>query len=217
MPDPVTRLLIVDDQPSIRTSLSLVLTEIGYSVRCAGDGFAALSEFRLAIPDILLTDLNMPGMSGFELLSIVHRRFPWVRTIAMSGAFSGNEVLSGVNADAFFQKGSSVDSLLRIMGGLPKMEPAEPRPSSAKQPLWIQGNSRDASGKAYVTIECPECLRSFAQDLTNPIGPARTTDCIHCRSSIQYILVPPTEPAQGYERPSHNDWRISAGQPQSNQ
>ena len=217
MANPVTRLLIVDDQPSIRTSLSLVLTEIGYSVRCAGDGFEALSELRMAIPDILLTDLNMPGMSGFELLSVVHRRFPWVGTIAMSGAFSGDEVLSGVLADAFYQKGSSVESLLRIMGGLPKMEPSASKASSAKQPLWIQGSSRDASGRLYVTIECPECLRSFAQDLTNPIGPARTADCIHCRSSIQYILVPPAEPAQGYERPARKDWRMYEGQPQSNQ
>ena len=115
-------LLIVDDESSIRISLSHVLTEIGYSVRIAEDGFSALAEMHQGgVPDILLSDLNMPGMSGFELLSVVRRRFPVIRTVAMSGAFSGDEVPSGVAADAFYQKGSSLGSLLKIMEALPQM------------------------------------------------------------------------------------------------
>ncbi len=112
-------LLIVDDEHTVRSTLSLVLTEIGYSVRCAEDGFSALAEMQKEVPDILLSDLNMPGMTGFELLSVVRHRIPSVKTIAMSGAFSGDEVPSGVAADAFYQKGSSIDSLLRIVESLP--------------------------------------------------------------------------------------------------
>jgi CheY-like chemotaxis protein len=122
MPDPRARLLIVDDEPSIRSSLANVLTEIGYGVRSAEDGLSALDELRKEVPDLLLTDLNMPGMSGFELLSEVRRHFPAIQTIAMSGYFCGDEVPSGVVADAFFQKGSSVGSLLRILDGLAGME-----------------------------------------------------------------------------------------------
>jgi hypothetical protein len=69
-------LLVVDDEASIRLSLSQALIEIGYSVRCAEDGFSALRELSSAVPDLLLSDLNMPGMSGFELLSEVRRSFP---------------------------------------------------------------------------------------------------------------------------------------------
>src|ERR1035438_487726 len=97
------KLLIVDDEPSIRESMSLILADIGYSVRTAEDGFSALIEMRKEIPDILLSDLNMPGMSGFGLLSVVRRRFPAMQTIAMSGAFHGDEVPSGVAADRFYQ------------------------------------------------------------------------------------------------------------------
>ncbi|MGA3334162.1 MAG: response regulator [Terracidiphilus sp.] len=122
MPCTKERLLIVDDEPSFRESLTFVLTEIGYSVRAAEDGFSALLEIRKEIPDIILSDLNMPGMSGFELLSVVHRRFPAIPVIAMSGAFSGDEAPSGVVADAFYQKGSSLGALLMIMGALPRME-----------------------------------------------------------------------------------------------
>ena len=69
--------------------MSLVLAQIGYLVRSAGDGFSALVELQKELPNILVSDLNMPGMNGFELLSVVRRRFPSVQTIAMSGAFSG--------------------------------------------------------------------------------------------------------------------------------
>jgi CheY-like chemotaxis protein len=123
--DPLARLLVVDDEPSIRTSMSQVLAEIGYSVRSAQDGFSALVEMQKEIPEIILSDLNMPGMSGFELLSLVRRRFPAIRLIAMSGAFSGDEVPSGVTADAFYQKGSGVRSLLKIIGGLAPPEPGQ--------------------------------------------------------------------------------------------
>jgi CheY-like chemotaxis protein len=143
MPETKARLLIVDNEPSIRIALQYLLTEIGYSVRCAEDGFTALARIRQEIPDILLSDLNMPGMSGFELLSVVRQQFPAIQTIAMSGAFSGNEVPSGVAADAFFQKGSSLGSLLRIMGGLPHVER---RAAESSEPvLWMDETARESS------------------------------------------------------------------------
>jgi CheY-like chemotaxis protein len=129
----LARLLIVDDEPSIRYSLSCLLTEIGYDVRSAEDGFSALLEIRNQVPEILLSDLNMPGMSGFELLSEVRRQFPAIQTIAMSRAFHGDEAPSGVAADGFYQKGSSMGSLLRLMGSLPRR--AAP---SSNQPLREQ-------------------------------------------------------------------------------
>ena len=129
MPDANAKLLVVDDEPLIRKTMSLVLGEIGYRVRSADNGFSALREIRQEMPDILLSDLNMPGMSGFELLSEVRRQFPAIQTIAMSGAFRGDEVPSGVAADGFYQKGSSMGSLLRLMGGLHRQDGM-----SSKQP-----------------------------------------------------------------------------------
>ena len=98
------RLLIVDDDPSIRFSMVAVLDEIGFSVRSADNGFAALAEIGREAPDIVLSDLNMPGMSGFEFLGVVRKHFPSIHLIAMSGSFSGDEVPSGVTADAFYPK-----------------------------------------------------------------------------------------------------------------
>ena len=105
------RLLVADDDPFIRCSLSAALADIGFQVSLAVGGVSALLEIEREIPDILLSDLHMPGMSGFELLIVVRQRYPTIHTIAMSGAFSGNEVPSGVAADAYYNKGSSLGAL----------------------------------------------------------------------------------------------------------
>jgi CheY-like chemotaxis protein len=185
------KLLIVDDEPAIRTSISHVLAEVGYHARVAEDGFSALREIRRQMPDILLSDLNMPGMSGFELLSVVRRRFPAIQAIAMSGAFCGDEVPSGIAADAFYQKGSSIGALLQILNAVPHMERRAPRPSGAAVPLWIHPNRQDLPDEVGVTIACPECLRTFRQPAGSSICRIHETECIYCRTSIQYAIVEP--------------------------
>ena len=102
------KLLVVDDEPSIRVSLAQIFMQFGHSVRTAEDGFAALVEIRQQIPDILLSDLNMLGMSGFELLSVVRRQFPQIHVIAMSDSFSGDSIPPGVAADVFYEKGTGL-------------------------------------------------------------------------------------------------------------
>jgi CheY-like chemotaxis protein len=194
MADAKPTILIVDDELTIRTSLSVILREFGHGVRCSADGFSALHEIRREIPDILLSDLNMPGMSGFELLSVVRRRFPVIQVVAMSGAFSGEEAPSGVAADAFYQKGCSMGSLLRIIASLPRPEPARPSRPVKLAPIWIQSDGRNPSGEEHVTIPCPECLRTFSEVLGAVAHLIYETSCVYCHSPIQYAVVKPVAP-----------------------
>jgi CheY-like chemotaxis protein len=112
MPNLKARLLVVDDDALICRNMSTIFTVLGYATRTAPNGFSALNAIREEIPDIILSDLNMPGMSGFELLSVVRRRFPSIRVIAMSGAFEGTSVPPGVAADAYYEKGCHRPHLL---------------------------------------------------------------------------------------------------------
>jgi CheY-like chemotaxis protein len=182
-------ILIVDDSLAIRTSMSLVLKEMGYRVRTAEDGFAALRQVRQGLPDILLSDLNMPGMSGFELLSVFRRRFPAIQTIAMSGASSRGEVFSGVIADAFFQKGQGIEGLMQVIATLAQMERRAPHPSCAVLPLRIERSAYHSSQDACVSIPCPECLRTFTQPFAGDDGRLIETPCLHCGFLIQYAIV----------------------------
>jgi CheY-like chemotaxis protein len=78
------RLLVVDDEPPVRDLFQGSLSTEGYEVRVAKDGFEALAQMRGALPDLILSDLKMPNMSGLEFLSVVRRRFPQIPTIAIS-------------------------------------------------------------------------------------------------------------------------------------
>ena len=140
MPDLKASILIVEDEEPIRTSLAEILKVLGHRVRCAADGLAALVEMNEEVPEILLSDLNMPGMSGFELLSAVRRRFPAIRVVAMSGAFCGHQVPDGVTADAFYAKGNGVAVLLKAIESLPF---ANRQSCEGPEPTWIQRNGQD--------------------------------------------------------------------------
>ena len=198
MPTKRVELLIVEDEPSVRLSLSQIFTQTGHGVRPASDGFSALCEFRRKIPDILLSDLNMPGMSGFELLSIVRRRFPGVQVIAMSGAYVGDGIPAGVAADAFYQKGMGLGALLQIVQTMSDSErqPALRR-ADTSPPIWIPRNGHGPTGMPYVTITCPECLRTFPQLARSVIPVIQEATCTYCSAVIRYAVVEPTETGIG--------------------
>jgi len=182
-------ILIVDDSLAIRTSMSIVFKEMGHRVRIAEDGFAALRQVRQDITDILITDLNMPGMSGFELLYVFRQRFPAIQTIAMSGSSSRGEVFPGVVADAFFQKGQGIEGLMRIMARLAQTERRAPHPSSAVLPLRIERSAYHSSQDASASIPCPECLRTFTAPFAGNGDRLMEAQCLHCGFSIQYAIV----------------------------
>jgi CheY-like chemotaxis protein len=99
------RILIVDDEPSLRQLGKLLLEAQGYEVLCAEDGFEGLAALKESLPDIIISDLRMPNMNGFEFLSVVRRRFPTIPVIVISSEFTGVSVPESVLADAFFSKG----------------------------------------------------------------------------------------------------------------
>ena len=184
------QILVVDDNPSVRESIALSLTAVGYDVVAAEDGFRALSQLRKRLPDLILSDLDMPGMSGFELLSVVRRRFPQISTVAMSGGYVGNELPFGVIADGFFAKGGQSKNLLRTIQRLLRSAPIRSSDHSRERaPAWIPRNGNDSKAMPYVVLTCPECLIAFSLNLVE--GTTREVleiPCRSCHNMNRYII-----------------------------
>jgi CheY-like chemotaxis protein len=185
-------ILVVDDDHAVRTSLEMLLTASSYSVRTAGHGLDALFQLRQKQAAIIISDLNMPQMSGFELLSVVRRRFPQISVIAMSGAYeSVDDLPCGVAADAFYPKGrshpaallSTVAELLRTsrVHGLAHKK--------ASAPDWIPCSGQDANGMCYAMLTCRECLRSFPLTMGNEGNrKIQETVCIFCLNVVRFVM-----------------------------
>jgi signal transduction histidine kinase len=78
-------ILLVDDEEGIRKVLGISLTDSGYEVLTAASGEEALGAFRLAAPQIVLTDIKMPGMDGIALLRRIKEEKPETEVIMITG------------------------------------------------------------------------------------------------------------------------------------
>lgn len=110
-PEPVV--LIVDDDPGIRDSLCGELRAAGYDALTAADGRAGLAAFRVHLPELLLTDLAMPGSDGFALISAI-RQFSRTPIIVLSVRGNDADKIRALDlgADDFVTKPFSVPELL---------------------------------------------------------------------------------------------------------
>jgi CheY-like chemotaxis protein len=189
---PKHKILVVDDDEAVRETLVMVLQSEGYDVNIAVHGFDALLQMKRTLPSIVISDLNMPQMSGFEFLSVVRRRFPKISVIAMSGAYhSGDAVPGGVIADAFYGKGqSNPDALLLIVAELIRTSAvhavAHERESA---PVWIPRNGKDSHGVPYVVLTCTDCLRSFPLSVAvEDLQKIQETPCLFCPNTVRYVI-----------------------------
>lgn len=92
--------LVVDDDPMLRELLAMTLRLHGYQVFSAEDGYQALAMAKAherGDIDVLITDINMPGITGCELAEALHAVRPEIRTIFTSGCSSS--VMAAINVD----------------------------------------------------------------------------------------------------------------------
>ena len=93
------RILIVDDDPEISEPLAEVLVREGYSVGRAGDGAQALDALASTLADVVLLDLNMPVMNGYEFLRLraADQRLAKIPVIIMSASVPRPEATVGTS------------------------------------------------------------------------------------------------------------------------
>ena len=144
---------MVDDDPSILEAMGMLLREQGYEIATAANGFDALMQLNLATPDVIVSDLNMPRMSGYEFLSFVRRRFSSIPLIAMSGDYEADlRFPGGVIADAFFAKGRChPEDLLRAIAALVHTSAARPISHERHaEPLQMSHYGNDSNGVPFM-------------------------------------------------------------------
>jgi two-component system response regulator (stage 0 sporulation protein F) len=81
----VSKILVVEDETSIREMLVGFLKHQGYTVSSASNGLEALEQVHKESPEIMLLDVNMPGMNGIEVLQQVRKQDKQLKIIMMSG------------------------------------------------------------------------------------------------------------------------------------
>lgn len=180
------RILLADDDEAWLISAAALLSQQGYVVLTARDGFEALAELQGGLPELIISELKMPNMSGFELLAIVRLRFPSVGVIARSAEFCPVGIPEGVLADRFVHKGENsdfelIETIRELLSHLP-LRTAHAKPELAA--AWIPRNATK-----YVVITCVSCLRSSSvrtRDVQS--GVVLTSSCVHCGAEIRYRL-----------------------------
>lgn len=93
-------ILIVDDEQGVRSLLSNLLSE-RYICRAAASGDEAMSLLEAHLPDLVISDINMPGMTGLELISKVYARSPDIVTMVISGNQTIDNAIEAIRAGAF--------------------------------------------------------------------------------------------------------------------
>jgi DNA-binding response OmpR family regulator len=135
------RILVVDDEPAVRLFSTAVLRRSGYEVDAAEDGAAGWEALHAKNYDLLITDNQMPKISGVELIDKLHDSHMELPVIMASGAFPADELSRNppLHLAAALSKPFSGDQLLRTVNSvLGENENApeclERRPSWRSQP-----------------------------------------------------------------------------------
>ncbi|TAN39517.1 MAG: response regulator [Nitrospirae bacterium] len=109
-----TDILIIDDDPNLRKTLSDILRAKGYQTRAAGDGAEGLSLINQDPADLALIDLRLPDMSGLEVLARIKADHPLTEAIILTGNATLDSAIEATNKGAFsyLQKPYEIDQLL---------------------------------------------------------------------------------------------------------
>jgi len=163
------KILIVDDEPSARTALAELLRGEDYDIETAGDGFKALGRLQESTPDLVLTDLNMPGMDGVELLRKVKEDHAGLPVVLMT-AFAGVETAVSAmrdGAEDYLTKPLNTDELFIVLARA--IESAKLRREASE----LRGRLKERYSFANIVGASQEMQRVFKS--VAQIAPSRAT------------------------------------------
>jgi CheY-like chemotaxis protein len=109
------RVLVVDDEQSIVGFVRLVLEDEGFQVATASNGVEGLAALQVDMPDVILLDLTMPVMDGWEFVRVVKERGIETPVILMTAGYRANLEAQRNGAAGFLGKPFDIDDLLQVI------------------------------------------------------------------------------------------------------
>jgi len=162
---PQERILIVDDEKNIVSSLKGILADEGYDVSVADDGLDALDIIQSDPPDLLLLDIWLPGMDGIEVLKTVKTYHPNIEVLIMSGHGTIDTAVKATKLGAydFIEKPFSMDLLTQSVQSVFKVK----KNFSEKSDNHLT-NSNEAPMGFAALVEIKKAIKTHSQS-NNPL------------------------------------------------
>jgi len=162
---PQERILIVDDEKNIVSSLKGILADEGYDISVADDGLDALDIIQSDPPDLLLLDIWLPGMDGIEVLKTVKTYHPNIEVLIMSGHGTIDTAVKATKLGAydFIEKPFSMDLLTQSVQSVFKVK----KNFSEKSDNHLT-NSNEAPMGFAALVEIKKAIKTHSQS-NNPL------------------------------------------------
>jgi two-component system, OmpR family, KDP operon response regulator KdpE len=178
------KILVVDDEPQLRRAMRVALTELGYTIMEAKTGEEALENLHDFDPDLILLDINMPGMGGMEACRAL-RRVSNVPIVILSVRNSEQDKVAALDAgaDDYVTKPFGIQELLaRIRAALRRSASQEQEPQVIKtEDFEIDLRLRIATVRGQQVRLTPkefEVLKFLAQNANEPITHRRLLQAV---------------------------------------
>jgi len=143
------KILIIDDEESIRKSLAAVLEEKGYLVDMAENGQVAVEKSKTKAYNLALIDIRLPGMEGTELLTAIKENTPDMVGIIVTGYPSLQNAIEAVNkgADGYIVKPFAIDVLLDMVKKHLKIQQETRKYSEQKVAEFIETRAKELESR----------------------------------------------------------------------
>jgi DNA-binding response OmpR family regulator len=196
--DPLACILVVDDEPEMRHGVQMALVDAGYEVVAANNGFEALEVLQKRPIDLILTDVSMPDMNGYQLLERVYDNPEWVTIpfIFLSGRDLDSDIRYGkeLGADDYLTKPiESADLLASVRGKLRRAKRLGERPlaSTGQQQtskivtfghiqieygqhrVWVDGALVELTPREFIALEL------LTQNVNGVLSPQELIQATH--------------------------------------
>lgn len=114
-----TKILVIDDSPTVSNTVGWILNDFGYEVRMARDGLSALSTIHIFKPDLILLDVKLPHVDGIKLCEMLrnHAAYASLPIVMLSGLSSQADIdrALAAGANSYVVKPVNDDKLIAVI------------------------------------------------------------------------------------------------------